>query len=116
MKFTWGAAASITLAAALGCAALPAAAADIDADAAQALIKKNDCGKCHAADREKKAPSWKKTAAKYKGKADAEEKMTKHLTSSPKVKLEDGTEEEHKAINTKDPVAIKNLIAWIMAR
>mgnify|MGYP007071124001 CR=1 FL=1 len=40
MKFTWGAAASITLAAALGCAALPAAAADIDADAAQALIKK----------------------------------------------------------------------------
>ena len=29
----------------------------VDADAAQALAKKNDCFKCHAIDKEKKGPS-----------------------------------------------------------
>ena len=43
-----------------------------DADAAQALIKKSDCGKCHAVDKKKDGPSFKETAAKYKGKPDAE--------------------------------------------
>ena len=116
MRRTKDAALVIALALSAGTLALPALAADVDADAAQALVKKNDCGKCHAADRDKKAPSWKKIAGKAKGKADAEEKMIKHLTSSPKVKLEDGTEEEHKAINTKDTAALKNLVAWILAR
>ena len=41
---------------------------------AQALAKKNECTKCHAVDKEKKGPSYKKIAAKYKGKADGEEK------------------------------------------
>ena len=36
-------------------------------EAAQALAKKNDCFKCHAIDKEKKGPSYKKIAAKYKG-------------------------------------------------
>ena len=88
----------------------------IDADAAQALAKKNDCFKCHAIDKYKKGPSYKKIAAKYKGKADGEEKAIKNMTTSPKVKLDDGTEEEHKAINTKDAAAIKNLAQWILAQ
>ena len=91
------------------------AQAQVDADAAQALMKKNDCGKCHALDRDKKAPSWKKIAAKYKGKPDGEEKTIKNMTTNPKVKLEDGTEEEHKAINTKDQAAIKNVANWILS-
>ena len=92
------------------------ATAAIDADAAQALAKKNDCFKCHAIDKDKKGPSYKKIAAKYKGKADAEEKAIKNMTSNPKVKLDDGTEEEHKALNTKDAAAIKNLAQWILAQ
>jgi cytochrome c len=92
------------------------ATAAVDADAAQALAKKNDCFKCHAIDKDKKGPSYKKIAAKYKGKADAEEKAIKNMTSNPKVKLDDGTEEEHKAINTKDAAAIKNLAQWILAQ
>ena len=87
-----------------------------DADAAQALAKKNDCMKCHAIDREKKGPSYKKIAAKYKGKADGEEKTIKNMTTGPKVKLDDGTEEEHKVINTKDQAAISNLAQWILAQ
>ena len=94
----------------------PASAQGFDADAAQALAKKNDCMKCHSVDKDKKAPSYKKIAAKYKGKPDGEEKATKNITTGPKVKLEDGTEEEHKIINTKDPAAIKNIVNWILSQ
>jgi cytochrome c len=89
-----------------------------DEDAAKALLKKNDCFKCHAIDKTKKGPSYKKIAAKYREKgtaAEAEQKMIKHMTTSPKVKLEDGTEEDHKVIDTKDPAELKNIVEWIMS-
>ena len=91
-------------------------AADINVDAAMALAKKNDCFKCHAIDKTKKGPSFKKTAAKYKGKAEGEEKVIHNITSGNKVKLEDGTEEDHKIIDTKDPKALKNLAQWILSQ
>ena len=92
------------------------AAAAADADAAEALLKKNNCSKCHSVDKAKKGPSFKKVAEKYKGKADGEEKIIKNITTAPKVKLDDGTEEEHKVIDTKDPKALKNLAQWILER
>ena len=107
----------------LGTVALAAAAvlsgpalAAVDADAAQALAKKSDCFKCHAIDKSKKGPSMKKIAEKYKGKADGEEKAIKNMTSSQKVKLDDGTEEEHPVIKTKDNAAIKNLAQWMLGQ
>ncbi|HEY0858362.1 MAG TPA: c-type cytochrome [Albitalea sp.] len=93
----------------------PAAAAP-DADAAAKLAKENGCTKCHAVDKSKKGPSYQKVAAKYKGKADAEAKVIDVMTKSPKVKLDDGTEEEHKALNTKDEAQVKNLAQWILAQ
>ena len=87
----------------------------LDDVAAQALAKKNDCTKCHAVDKKKEGPSYKETAAKYKGKADGEQKLFTHLTTSPKVKV-DGKEEEHTAIKSKDEAEIKNLIAYILSR
>jgi cytochrome c len=93
----------------------PAVAAGVNAEAAQKLAKKNDCFKCHAIDKTKKGPSYKKIAAKYAGKtAEGEEKMYKNLTTNPMVKLEDGTEEEHKALKAKDE-EIKNVIQWILS-
>lgn len=94
-----------------------AAIGAVDEDAAKALAKKNDCFKCHAIDKTKKGPSYKKVAAKYKGKeAEGEQKMIKNITTGPKVKLEDGTEEDHKIIDTKDQAEIKNLIQWILSQ
>lgn len=87
-----------------------------DEDAAKVLFKKNDCTKCHAPAKSKKGPSLQKIAKENKGKADAEAKMLKHMTTGPKVKLEDGTEEEHKIIDTKDQAEMKNLIQWILAQ
>ena len=100
----------------LAFATLAPALAAVDADAAQALAKKNDCFKCHAVDKTKKGPSMKKISAKYKGKADGQEKGIKNITTEHKVKLEDGTEEVHKIIDTKDQAAIKNLVDWMLSQ
>ncbi|MBI4996879.1 MAG: c-type cytochrome [Rhodocyclales bacterium] len=105
---------SVVLATSALAAAAPALAAD--EDAAKKLFKANDCTKCHAPAKAKKGPSLKKIAQENKDKADAEEKLIKHMTSSPKVKLEDGTEEEHKIIETKDKAELKNLAQWILAQ
>lgn len=95
---------------------LSSAAYGFDEEAAKALAKKNDCFKCHAVDKTKKGPAYKKIAAKYKGKeAEGEQKMLKNITTGPKVKLEDGTEEDHKIIDTKDQAEMKNLIQWILS-
>ena len=100
----------------LALAGLAPVQAAVDEDAAQALAKKNDCFKCHAVDKTKKGPAYKKVAAKNKGKPDGEEKCLKNITTGPKVKLEDGTEEDHKIIDTKDQNELKNLCGWILSR
>jgi cytochrome c len=92
-----------------------ASAAEIDAEAAKKLAKRNDCFKCHAVDKTKKGPSYKSIAIKYKGKTDAEATLIKQITTAPKVKLDDGTEEEHKIIDTKDQNEMKNLVGWILS-
>ena len=90
-------------------------AASFDAEATQALAKKQGCFKCHAIDKTKKGPSYKKLAAKYKGKeAEGVTKMNKNLTESPIVKLEDGSEEEHKKPDFT-PEQRKDIIDWIFS-
>ena len=94
-----------TLAAAAACLftlALPATAA-VDADGATKMAKDNGCTKCHAVDKAKKGPAYQKIAAKFKGKADAEAQLTGFLTKSPKVKMDDGSEEEHKRWRPRTP-------------
>lgn len=106
---------AIVGATALSLFALAPVHAAVDVDAAKALAKKNDCFKCHAVDKSKKGPSLKKIAAKYKDKADGQEKAIKNMTTGVKVKLEDGTEEDHKIIDTKDAAQLKNLADWILS-
>jgi cytochrome c len=95
---------------------LPAVAAP-DADAANKVMKDSGCTKCHSVDKDKKGPSFKKISAKYKGKAaEGETKVTDVLTKNPKVKMDDGVEEEHPAVKSKDAVQVKNLVQWILAQ
>lgn len=86
-----------------------------DAAAAEALAKKEGCLKCHAVDKKKEAKPLREIAAKYKGKADGEAKILHQMTSGDKVKLDDGSEEEHKVLKTKDKAEIANLITWILS-
>lgn len=92
-----------------------AQAQTVDVAAAEALVLANKCNKCHSVDKQKDGPSFKKTAAKYKGKADAEAKLVTHLTTSPIIEIE-GVKEEHTKVKAKDDAAVKNLAQYILTR
>lgn len=90
-------------------------AADVDTSAAEGLAKKSGCMKCHSITQKKDGPSYKSVAEKYKGKADAEATLVKHLTTNPKVKV-DGKEEEHDSLKTKNDGDVRNVVKWILSR
>jgi len=97
------------------CLAVPRTAAAIDAAAAEALMLDNGCNKCHAVAKKKDGPAYRDVAAKYRGKPDAEEKVTYHVTSGEMVKFDDGHEENHKKVKAKSPDDLKNLVNWILS-
>ena len=96
--------------------AIPVAPAQaVDEEAAENLAKANRCFKCHAIDKAKKAPPYKRIAQKYKGRADAEAALIKHLSGSQSVKVEDGGDEQHEPPPVKD-AELRNLVQWILTR
>jgi len=92
-----------------------AQAQSVDVPAAEAILKKSGCMKCHSVSAEKEGPPFKKTAAKYKGQADAAAKLQTHLMTGPTIKV-DGKEERHDIIKSKDDREIKNAVAYILSR
>ena len=103
--------ATMTMALAGAFLALPASAQDTES--IQKFLKAENCTKCHSVDKTKKGPAYQKVAGKYKGKADAEAKLETFLTTGSTVKLEDGSEEEHKVV--KDKGAMRTFIKWVLA-
>lgn len=67
---TVGAQRGIQTAAAPAASHPPAAQSRGDAQSVQALMQKNNCTACHAADRRVMGPSWAEVAKKHAGKAD----------------------------------------------
>lgn len=90
-------------------------AAAVDAVAAESLAKQSNCFKCHLIDRKKESTPYREIASKYRGKPDAVEQLTHHVTSGEKVKFDDGHEENHKIVKSKDPDQIRNLVDWILS-
>ena len=84
-----------------------------DEAAAKALARQSNCFTCHAIDKAKVGPAWQAVAAKYKGKADAEAKIVKQLTTGKVEK--DGKLEDHATAKSSDPAAVKNLADWILS-
>jgi cytochrome c len=99
----------------MGAAVPLAQAQSVDVAGAEALLKKSGCMKCHSVSAKKDGPSFKETAAKYKGKPDAEAALYKHLTTSPTIKV-DGKEEKHESLKTTNDAEIKNVIEYILSR
>ena len=102
-------------AALLGAGLGGAQAQNVDVAAAEALAKKSGCMKCHSVSAKKDGPSFKETAAKYKGKPDAEAALVKHLSSNPTIKV-DGKEEKHESPKTKNEAEIRNLAQYVLSR
>ena len=94
--------------------ALPVAA-PVDVKAAESLAGQSRCLKCHAVDVKKEGPAWKDVAAKYLGSVGAEDKLYKHVTTGRKAKFDDGHEESHPIVKTRDPDRINNLVNWILS-
>ena len=87
-----------------------------DAEAAQALARRNSCFKCH--DEGRDATPFKKIANKFRNDPQAEAKIIKHLSSNPEVTFLDGSKDEHKTVRTvpaNDEAQIKNLIQWVLS-
>jgi cytochrome c len=58
----------------------------------------------------------KSPRAKAKGKPDGRDRVIQNITSGAKVKFEDGHEEEHTIVKTKEKDKIENLADWILAQ
>jgi cytochrome c len=89
--------------------------AQSNAEAPPPVMKKSGCANCHSVDKKKVGPSYKDTAAKYKGNADAEAKLVTHLTTHPKVMV-DGKEESHASLKTTNADDVKAVVQWILAQ
>ena len=89
--------------------------AAVDVPAAEALAKSSGCTKCHAVEKKKDGPAYRDVAANFHGDAEAVKKINYHITSGEKVKFDDGHEEDHKKVKSKDQAEIKNLIDWILS-
>jgi cytochrome c len=85
------------------------------AEAPPPVMKKSGCANCHSLDKKKVGPSYKDTAAKYKGDAGAEAKLHTHLTTNPKVMV-DGKEEAHASLKTTSDDDVKAVVKWILAQ
>jgi cytochrome c len=89
-----------------------------DGQAARKLARANNCFRCHAIEKKKEGPTWLSIADKYHGKADAEDRLMRHLTVEDKAEFPDKHEEYHKLIKTNPPndtAQIKNLVDWILS-
>ena len=98
--------------------AFSTAALAADVEAAKGLAEQNNCLQCHGIKKEKDGPSFLKTAEKFRGKANAEDEVIKHLNSGKEIKLADGSTEKHKVIKTippNDAAQVKNLVQYILS-
>ena len=84
-----------------------------DAAKAEATIKASGCGKCHSVSADKDGPSYKKVAAKYKGKGDAAAKLEGELKAG--MMKVDGKDTKHATVKGSAD-DIKNVVAYILSR
>jgi cytochrome c len=80
------------------------------AGAGEDLIAKEKCNKCHTEKTTKKGPSFASLAEKYKGNADAPNKLFKELKAGGKV----GDEEDHKKVEASD-ADIKAVVSVVLS-
>ena len=83
----------------------------LDEEATLALMKKSNCFKCHAVDKQKVGSAFKNVAKKYQGNADAEQKLYTHLTE--KIDPKEG---QHEILKTKNEADVRSVVKWILAR
>jgi cytochrome c len=80
------------------------------AGTAEDIIEKEKCHKCHTDKTTKKGPSWASVAVKYKGNAEAPNKIFLQLKNGGKV----GDEDDHKKITGASDADIKAVVQVVL--
>lgn len=94
--------------------ALAAQAQTVDAEAAERLARQSHCTKCHAPAKERTGPALKTIAEKYRGREDAVAVLVKHITTGPRIVIDD-EEESHKIVQSQDEAQVLNLVRYILS-
>ncbi len=92
----------------LAAAALWALSGVAMAGPAEDIVAKEKCSKCHTAATTKKGPSWASVATKYKGNAEAPDKLFTYLKTGGK--MSDGDEHNKVQCSDADLKAVVNLV------
>jgi cytochrome c len=87
-----------------------------DDSAVRSLLKTSNCLKCHAENRAREGPSFQKIAEKYRGKSDAEARLTRYVSTVVRIRDRDGIEDDHDPLKTNDPAEIRAVVRWILSR
>jgi cytochrome c len=95
---------------ALAALAFAALSSPAFAGSAEDIIAAEKCSKCHTATTTKKGPSWASIATKYKGNAEAPNKIFLQLKNGGKV----GDEDDHKKVTASD-ADIKAIAAIVLS-
>jgi cytochrome c len=75
----------------------------------EAMAKEKGCLLCHSIDKKKVGPAYKDVAAKYKGQADAEDKLVAKVTAGAGVEAKG-----HPKTKASD-ADIKTLVHWVLS-
>ena len=75
------------------------------ANAQEALAKSSGCMNCHDIGTKKLGPAFKETAAKFKGKADAEATLVAKLSAG----------KDHPEVKAKGD-DLKSLVKWVLSQ
>ncbi len=101
---------------ALACIALPclAAAPLAQANDGETLFGEVGCSACHAVDQKRLGPSFKDVAAKYKGQADAQDKLVNKVRSGGSGVWGTAQMPAHPPERVTDE-ELHTLIAWVLS-
>lgn len=88
--------------------AAPLSTEKFDQEAMLKLAKRSNCAGCHAMDEKKKGPSYRSTAAKYRGKPDASKTLVAKVMAG-------GEGKEHPEVDVAEADLAK-LTQWILAQ
>ena len=91
---------------------LPAAHAQVKADAAKALAEKNLCLSCHKLEGKLVGPSYRDVANKYKGVAEADAKLIANIKKGGKGVWGNVPMPPVKDVSDED---LKAMVAWILS-
>ncbi len=88
--------------------AAPLPTEKFDQEAMLKLAKRSNCAGCHAMDGKKKGPSYRSTAAKYRGKPDASKMLVAKVMAG-------GEDKDHPEVEVNEADLAK-LIQWILTQ